>query len=76
MFGKQEEPVFSFRVAANDAVGLDPKTGMVKPGDTLTQSYHMEGVIVRRIGDGAPKPLAARTDMPGRRDKPRRRRRG
>lgn len=76
MFGKQQEPVFSFRVAANDAVGLDPKTGMVKPGDTLTESYHMEGVIVRRIGDAPPKPLAARTDAPNRRDKPRRRRRG
>lgn len=76
MFGKQQEPVFSFLVAANDAVALDPKTGMVKPGDTLTESYHMEGVIVRRIGDGAPKPLAARTDAPNRHDKPRRRRRG
>lgn len=75
-FGNQQEPVFSFRVAANDAAGLDPKTGMVKPGDTITESYHMEGVIVRRIGAPAAKPMSARTDIPNRHGKPRRRRRG
>lgn len=76
MFGKQEEPVFSFRVAANQAAALDPQTGMVKPGDTVTESYHMEGVIVKRIGEPATKPLSARTDVPGRHEKARRRRKG
>jgi hypothetical protein len=49
-FVNQEEPVFSYRVAVGDAVAVDPQTGTVKPGDTLTESYHMEGVVVRRIG--------------------------
>lgn len=75
-FGKEQEPVFSFRVAANDAVALDPQTGMVKPGDTVTESYHMEGVMVRRIGEPANKRMSARTDVPNRHDKPRRRRKG
>lgn len=54
IFGNQEEPVFSFRVAAGDEAALDPQTGMVKPGATTMESYHMEGVIVRRIGDQPP----------------------
>lgn len=55
MFGKQEEPVFSYRVATtDDTVALDPQTGMVKPGATTQESFHMEGVIVRRIGDEPP----------------------
>ncbi len=50
-FGKLAEPVFSYRVATGDAPALDPQTGMVKPGATTTESFHMEGVIVRRIGE-------------------------
>jgi hypothetical protein len=53
-FGKQEEPTFSYRVAASEDVALDPATGMVKPADTMTESYHMEGVIVRQIGNPPP----------------------
>lgn len=52
--GNQQEPVFSFRVATGDAMAIDTQTGMVKPGATTTESYHMEGVIVRRIGDQPP----------------------
>lgn len=74
-FGKDEEPVFSCRVAANGSVSLDPQTGRVRPGDTITESFRMEGVIVHRIGD-APKPMASRTDQPSRHVKPHRRRRG
>lgn len=75
MFGKLEEPVFSYRVAANDAVALDPKTGRVKPGDTVTESFHMEGVLVRRIGDAPPKVPSAQSDAPSRHEKHRKRRR-
>jgi hypothetical protein len=53
-FGSQEEPVFSYRVAAGDSVALDPQTGLVRPGDTVTESFHMEGVIVRRIAGPSP----------------------
>jgi len=74
MFGKLEEPVFSFRVAANDSVGLDPQTGRVKEGDTVTESFHMEGVIVRRIGDAPAKPASAKADAPSHANRHKRRR--
>jgi SH3-like domain-containing protein len=70
-----DTPGFSFRVAASDAAALDPQTGMVNPGATVTESYRLEGVVVRR--EGAPPPRAAKE--PGtattRRTKPHRRRR-
>jgi hypothetical protein len=74
-FGKLQEPAFSFRVAAGDSAALDPVTGMVKPADTVTESYHMEGVIVRRIGN-APPPAGIANNPADRRDKTRKRRRG
>jgi len=50
-FGNQTEPVFSFRVATDpESASLDPQTGMVRPGTTTTETYHMEGVLVRRAG--------------------------
>ncbi|HEX3660992.1 MAG TPA: SH3 domain-containing protein [Acidobacteriaceae bacterium] len=50
-FGNQTEPVFSFRAATDpEAASLDPRTGMVRPGSTTTMAYHMEGVLVRRVG--------------------------
>lgn len=53
-FGNQVEPVFSFRVANDpEAVSFDPQTGLVRPGATTVESYHMEGVIVRRVGEPA-----------------------
>lgn len=75
-FGNQQEPVFSFRVASGDAVALDPATGMVKPGETVTESYHMEGVIVRRIGSAPPPATGVARNPAGSREKARRRRRG
>lgn len=59
-FGNQQEPVFSYRVASGDTVALDPQTGTVKAGATTMESYHMEGVMVRRIGsEPAAQPRAA-----------------
>lgn len=59
--GKLTEPVFSFRVATGDSPALDPETGIVKPEQTAMESFHMEGVIVRRIGDEP----AGRTSLAG-----------
>ncbi|MFP5226096.1 MAG: SH3 domain-containing protein, partial [Acidobacteriota bacterium] len=57
----QQTPKFSFRVATGDAVALDPQTGMVNPVNTTTESFHMEGVVVRRDGAAPPpRPAAAR----------------
>lgn len=53
-FDNHPEPVFSYRVGAGHEPSLDPDTGMVRSGSTVTESFRMEGVIVRRIG--APPP--------------------
>ncbi len=53
-------PTFSFRVATSDEVALDPQTGMVKPGDTVTESFRMDGVVVHRAGDQPARPSIAR----------------
>lgn len=77
-FGKQQqEPVFSFRVATGDSVALDPVTGTVKAADTVTESFHMEGVIVRPVGKGPePRPAVAGTQGNRHAEKLRRRRHG
>jgi hypothetical protein len=50
-FGNQTESVFSFRVATDpESASIDPQTGTVKPGNTTTEAYRMEGVLVRRVG--------------------------
>ncbi|MGA7524385.1 MAG: SH3 domain-containing protein [Acidobacteriaceae bacterium] len=74
-FGNQTEPVFSFREATDPlTVSLDPQTGMVRPGATVVETYHMEGVLVRRVGaPGAPAvATAARTEHRVRRRRHRR----
>ena len=53
-------PAFSFRVATSSDVALDPQTGMVKPGDTVTESFRMDGVVVHRTGDQPGRPSIAR----------------
>jgi hypothetical protein len=74
-FGSQQEPVFSYRVASGDSAALDPATGMVKAGDTVTESYRMEGVIVRKIGSPSSTPGVARNPAESG-EKAHRRRRG
>lgn len=49
-FDKQTEPVFSFRVSDDPNLALDPATGRVRPGQTETQSFRMEGSLVKKIG--------------------------
>ncbi len=46
-----QEPAFSYRVATGEQAVLDPQTGTVKPGETVTESFRMEGVMVRRVGE-------------------------
>jgi len=55
----QDTPAFSFRVATSDQVALDPQTGTVNPGDTTTESFRMDGVVVRREGAAPPRPAIA-----------------
>jgi hypothetical protein len=53
-FGRETDPVFSFRVATDDSARIDPKTGRAEPGTVATESYRMEGVIVRKTSGPAP----------------------
>ncbi len=68
-------PTFSFRVATTDAVALDPQTGMVKTGDTVTDSFRMDGVVVHRTSDQPQRPSMARA-APQHHERARRRQRG
>lgn len=49
-FGKETDPVFSFEVATGDSARIDAKTGRAEAGTAATESFRMEGVIVRRVG--------------------------
>lgn len=71
----QQEPTFSYRVASGDQIALNPQTGMVKPGETVTESFRLEGVIVRRIGDQPARAAIAGT-TPDRHEKSHRKRHG
>jgi hypothetical protein len=55
----QQAPTFSFRLATTDQVALDPQTGTVKPGETATETFRMDGVVVHREGDVPPHPTAS-----------------
>jgi hypothetical protein len=54
----QQEPEFSFKVATGGDVSIDPATGVAHPAQTETESFRLEGVIVKKIG--APTAPAAR----------------
>lgn len=43
------EPVFSYKTAVNDSGSIDPVTGELRPGQTETRTYRMEGVLVKRV---------------------------
>lgn len=49
-FGKETDPVFSFEVATGGSARIDPQTGRAEPGTAATESFRMEGVIVRKTG--------------------------
>ena len=46
----QQEPEFSFKVATVGDVAIDPATGVAHPANTETESFRLEGVIVKKIG--------------------------
>lgn len=65
VFNGQTEPTFSFKVAsAQGDVAVDPATGEAKAAQTVTQTYRLEGDLVKRIepgGTAAAKAPAAQT---------------
>lgn len=64
--GNEETPTFSYRVATGDQVALDPQTGLVKAGETATESFRMDGVMVRRVGDQPSRSAIAAVNAPHR----------
>lgn len=63
VFNGQTEPTFSFKVADGDDVSIDPASGATRPAKFDSQSYRMEGVLVKRVGGpAAAVPAAARID--------------
>jgi hypothetical protein len=53
-------PVFSFKTATDDTIAIDPATGAARPANTSTQTFRLEGVIVRKVEP----PSAAPTPPP------------
>src|SRR5579862_4687375 len=63
VFDKQTEPVFSYKVATGDDVAIDPQTGTAHPAHLDTQTFRMEGVLVKKVEPPSaappPKPVTA-----------------
>lgn len=60
VFDGKTEPTFSFKRAAdNDAVSIDPATGAARAAGTVTETFRLEGDLVRQVGPAAPKAAAA-----------------
>jgi hypothetical protein len=53
---KQQEPMFSFKVSTGPDVAIDPATGVAHPAQTETESFRLEGVLVKKIGPPEPAP--------------------
>ncbi|HEX5235930.1 MAG TPA: SH3 domain-containing protein [Silvibacterium sp.] len=53
VFGGQTEPTFSFRVAsASGTVTVDATTGAARAAQTITQTYRLEGDLVKKVEPG------------------------
>lgn len=64
-FGRETDPVFSFTVATGDSAQIDAKTRRAEPGTAATESFRMEGVIVRKISGPASEHRPGRTPEHG-----------
>lgn len=53
-FGRETDPVFSFEVATGGSARIDEKTGRAEAGTRATESFRMQGVIVRKVSGPAP----------------------
>ncbi|QNI32149.1 SH3 domain-containing protein [Alloacidobacterium dinghuense] len=42
-------PVFSLKTATDDTIAIDPATGAARPANLTTQTFRLEGVIVRKV---------------------------
>ena len=60
MFNKQNEPVFSYQISADEDIAIDPQTGSAHPAHLETETYRMEGVLVKKVepSSAVPAPVA------------------
>ena len=62
-------PTFRFKQGIGDAVSTDPQTGAMRPAQSETELYRLDGVLVKKVGPpSAPRPRPA---SPGPNGKPR-----
>lgn len=77
VFDGQTEPTFSFKVASGDGdVTIDAATGMPRAAQTVTQTYRLEGDLVKKVVPEqatAPKPAAPAASAAAPAEKPARR---
>lgn len=57
-------PVFSFKTATDDTIAIDPTTGAARPANTMTQTFRLEGVIVRKVEPPGTAPASAAAEEP------------
>ncbi|WP_446745839.1 SH3 domain-containing protein [Silvibacterium acidisoli] len=72
VFNGQTEPTFSFKVADGDDVSIDPASGATRPAKFDSESYRMEGVLVKRVGGPAAATPAVAKTAPSSKTKPER----
>ncbi|GGH13704.1 hypothetical protein GCM10011586_33760 [Silvibacterium dinghuense] len=53
-FENQQEPVFTFQSSADADIPIDPATGAAKPAHLDTESFRLEGALVKKIGPPEP----------------------
>ena len=58
-FNKQTEPVFTYRVSTDDDVAINSDTGAAHPAHLETETYRMEGVIVKKVEPPSATPAPA-----------------
>jgi len=77
VFNGQTEPTFSFKVATdNDEVAIDAATGAGRAAQTRTETYRLEGDLVKQVGPPEPAAkVAAKKSGRGSRAKESRKRR-
>lgn len=74
IFGGQTEPTFSFKVATGGDVSIDPETGVEHSAQTTTETYRLEGDLVKKVEPPGVEPAAkaAAPAAPGKAKKGRR----
>jgi SH3-like domain-containing protein len=65
----QTEPTFSFKVASGGDVAIDPATGASRAAEMTTETYRLEGDLVKKVGPPEPPvavPAVTAEKKPGR----------